>query len=59
MKVTVKDNTLIIEIPFDAKGHPSRSGLTMLHASTGGNQPTAIEVRGKNLVVGVNAYTPK
>jgi hypothetical protein len=57
MKTYVKDNTLFIELPFNQKGTPSGSGKSNVHASTNGNQPTTVEVDGKVLVVGVNAYT--
>lgn len=57
MKVEIKDNELIITLPFDAKGKQSASGKSMVHATTNGNAPTEVDVRGQKLVVGVNAYT--
>ncbi len=35
---------------------PSTSGKTLVVATTHGNVPTDVEVSGKPLVVGVNAY---
>lgn len=51
--------TLILEIPFSTKGSASSSGKSMTHASTRGNAVTDLEVNGKDLIVGINAYTKK
>lgn len=59
MTAEIKGNNLVITIPFDKKGAPSASGKTMVHASTRGNLATTVQVDGKTLVVGLNAYTPK
>jgi hypothetical protein len=48
---------LVLELPWSAKGTPSKSGKSNVHASTGGNQTTELDVDGKKLVVGINAYT--
>ncbi|MBN8459827.1 MAG: hypothetical protein J0M04_24615 [Verrucomicrobia bacterium] len=55
MKATIKDNTLIIEIPLHAP-RPSATGKTLTVASSNGNQPTAATVNGLPVIVGVNAY---
>jgi hypothetical protein len=49
---------LIITIDTQ-KPTPSASGKTLVVASTHGNQTTGIEVNGRNLRVGVNAYIDK
>jgi hypothetical protein len=59
MKVEIKGNVLVIEIPFDKKGKLSGSGKSLVHATTNGNKETEVEVGGKNLVLGINAYTKK
>jgi len=55
MKVELKDGKLIIEIDT-TKPTPSASGKTLVIASTHGNQPTAAQVDGKPVVIGLNAY---
>lgn len=59
MKARIENGKLIIEIEFSESGHPSASGKTLVHASTRGNQVTEVEVNGKALVVGLNAYTKR
>jgi hypothetical protein len=55
MKVEIKDGKLIIELEM-TKPTPSASGKTLVVASTHGNQPTAAQVNGKPVIVGLNAY---
>ena len=55
MKVEIKDGDLVITIPMQ-KPAPSASGKTLVVASSHGNQPTAAQVDGKPVVVGLNAY---
>jgi hypothetical protein len=55
MKAEVKGNMLIIEIEM-CKPTPSATGKTLVVASTHGNQPTAVLVQGKPVVIGLNAY---
>ena len=61
MNVSIKESngvsTLFIEVPVSLR--PSKSGKTMLVASSGGNQTTTAIVDGKPVVVGLNAYIPK
>lgn len=59
MTATIKNNTLTITIDFDAGGTPSASGKTTVHASTRGNASTTVQVNGKTLVIGLNAYTAR
>jgi hypothetical protein len=56
MKVSIKDGKLIIEIDINPNPSPSASGKTLVVASSYGNQPTNIEVNGKQVVIGLNAY---
>jgi len=53
----IKGNKLIITLDFDEIGQRSASGKTMVHSSTRGNLTTTVNVNGKPLVIGVNAYT--
>ena len=56
-KAEVKDGKLIITLDLDQTGQPSASGKTMVHAPPPGNIKTGMEVNGKPLIIGVNAYT--
>jgi len=55
MTVEKKGSKLIITLEL-SEPRPSASGKTLVVASTHGNQPTAVEVDGKPVIVGVNAY---
>ncbi len=55
MKAEIKNGVLTIEIEV-GKPTPSASGKTLVIASTHGNQPTAAQVNGKPVIVGLNAY---
>jgi len=61
MQVSISENngvsTLKIEVPVSLR--PSKSGKTMLVASSGGNITTAAIVDGKPVTVGLNAYIAK
>lgn len=48
-----KTLTLVLDIQEPT---PSSSGKTLVVASTHGNQPTDVQVNGKPVIVGVNAY---
>lgn len=52
-----KQEILVITLPVDKK--PSKSGKSMLIATTNGNIPSKVEVDGQTLVVSVNAYIKK
>lgn len=54
---TIKGNTLVIELPIHVE--PSKSGKTMLLASTGGFQGTTSTYQGKPVKISVNACIPK
>jgi len=56
LKAEIKGKNLIIEIEMNPEPTISASGKTRVVASSHGNQPTTVEVDGKVLVVGINAY---
>jgi hypothetical protein len=55
LSVSREGEMLVIRIPI-AKATPSASGKTLVVASTRGNQKTGIQIEGKDLYLGVNAY---
>ena len=55
MKVEVKGNKLVIEMDLE-KPTISKSGKTLVVASSRGNVKTAATVDGKPVTIGVNAY---
>lgn len=55
VSVTREGDTLVIRIPIKTPT-PSASGKTLVVASTRGNQKTAVQVDGKDVYLGVNAY---
>jgi hypothetical protein len=55
LTVTREGEMLVIRIPI-AKATPSASGKTLVVASTRGNQKTGLQIDGKDLYLGVNAY---
>ena len=55
IKMGVKDNTLTIVIDLSEDLGPSKSGKTILTATTGGN----IVVGDKGHKIGINCYRPK
>lgn len=54
MKVEIVGNDLVITCPI--KKVPSKSGKSILVASSGGNKPTAAIIDGKNVTIGLNCY---
>ncbi len=58
MKAAIENDELVIRIPLE-KPKPSSSGKTLIVASTGGNMVTDIEINGKPVYVGLNAYIKK
>ena len=51
-----KTLTLVLELQEPT---PSASGKTLVVATTHGNVPTDVEINGKPVIVGVNAYIRK
>jgi len=58
MRVQIIEDNMIITIPMQAP-EPSSSGKTLVVASTHGNKVSDVQVQGKNVVIGLNAYIPK
>ena len=58
MKVELKGNDLVITIPANLTDpSPSASGKSLVVASTQGNVTLPdVQVKGKNLTIGLNAY---
>lgn len=59
MKATIKDGKLIIEIAVQDPMPTSGSGKSLVVASTYGNHETELEVAGKKVVIGLNAYVKR
>src|SRR5688572_25385695 len=55
LTVTREGDTLVIRLSIKA-ATPSASGKTLVVASTRGNQKTSLQIEGKDLYLGVNAY---
>lgn len=58
MQAKIENNELVIRMPLE-EPHPSSSGKTLIVASTGGNVQTDLEIDGKPVFVGLNAYVKK
>ena len=59
MEVTIKDGILHIAIALNDPPQPSKSGKTLVVASTHGNLATNAIVDDKPIVIGLNAYIRK
>lgn len=57
--VTVEGDQLVIRLPLSRQGKLSKSEKTLVVASTNGNILSDVEVGGKKVTVGVNAYIPR
>ena len=58
MAITVenKGKKMIITADLEVPGVPSQSGKTLVVASTHGNVATGVQIDGKELKLGLNAY---
>lgn len=56
MKVTLEGPELVIRIPVNEPLMPSKTGKTLVVASSHGNKTTDVLVDGKPVVLGLNAY---
>ena len=56
MKVTIENNELVIRIPVENPPRPSKSGKSLIVASSSGNVTTSCMVEGRPLVAGLNCY---
>ena len=59
MKVTIEKGELVIRVPVNKDLPESKTGKTLLVASSHGNKSTEAKVNGKNITVGLNAYISK
>ena len=55
MTATIEGNELVLRLPLETP-KPSKSGKTLVVATSHGNKQTEAEVNGQKVVVGVNAY---
>ncbi len=56
LTASIEGEYLVIRVPMNAKPTPSSTGKTLVVASSHGNKQTEVEVQGKPVIVGVNAY---
>jgi hypothetical protein len=56
LTASVEGEFLVIRLPLNAKPIPSASGKTLVVATSHGNKQIEVEVQGKPVFVGVNAY---
>lgn len=57
IQVTVKDNRIVISMPFDSVGRPSQSGKTIVHATTGGGIKSLAKIGNLPIYANVSCYT--
>lgn len=55
-KLIEKDGIECLQITLPVSKRPSGTGKTTIVASTNGNKQTSVEIDGKHVVIGVNAY---
>lgn len=58
MEFSIEGETLVIRMKLE-NPHPSKTGNTLVVASTRGNVRTSAMVCGKPVTIGVNAYIAK
>jgi hypothetical protein len=58
MTAEIKNGKLVITLDMQ-EPTDSASGKTQVVASTHGNAPTTVQVKGKPVIIGVNAYIRK
>lgn len=58
MTARIEGNKLIVEIELNTEPAVSKTGMSLVVASSHGNKTTDAKVKGKNVVVGLNAYIP-
>lgn len=56
LTATVEDGYLVIRVPLNPTPTRSSTGKTLVVASSRGNKQTELEIDGKPVIVGVNAY---
>lgn len=58
VKATIEGKELVLRLPIEEL-QPSKSGKTLVVATSHGNKETEAEVNGKKVIVGINAYIPR
>lgn len=56
MIAKIEGSNLVITIPMNSVPTPSSTGKTLSVASSGGNKATTVQVNGKPVIIGLNAY---
>lgn len=56
LTASIEGEYLVIKVPLNSTPVRSATGKTMVVASSHGNKETEVEVQGKPVFVGVNAY---
>jgi hypothetical protein len=56
LTAAIEGEFLVIRVPLNQMPIPSASGKTLVVATSHGNKQTEVEVQGKPIFVGVNAY---
>ena len=56
LSASIEGEYLVIKVPLNPTPVRSATGKTMVVASSHGNKETEVEVQGKPVFVGVNAY---
>jgi hypothetical protein len=56
LTATIEDGFLVIKVPMNPTPVRSATGKTLVVASSHGNKQTELEIEGKRVIVGVNAY---
>ena len=56
LTAAIEGEFLVIRVPMNPKPTPSSTGKTLVVASSHGNKETEVEIQGKPVYVGVNAY---
>jgi hypothetical protein len=59
LTASIEGDFLVIRVPLNATPTPSSSGKTLVIASSHGNKQTELEIDGKPVFLGVNAYVYK
>jgi len=59
MKVEILGNQMVITVPIAADPQPSASGKTLIVYSSKGNVSTAVQIKGKPVIIGLNCYTKR
>lgn len=52
----IDGNNLILTIPLEKKPEPSKSGKSLVLATTGGNQSIGVKHNGKDVIMGMTVY---